>query len=96
MSRKPPTVRGIRAILRKAGVPLSELKAEVKYGPRYSTPGADVYSLPGRRGMLLNAFVEWVDESRRAVKLPEPARVALDAAGYVVDANALVRHKETA
>lgn len=41
MKRRAPTVRDIRAILRKAGVPLSEVKSEKKYGPRHLTEGAD-------------------------------------------------------
>lgn len=95
MTRKPPTVRSIRAILRKAGVPLSEFKSEVKHGPRYPTVGADVWSGPGRYDMPWNVFVEWFDGRWHTAKLPDDAWAALDAAGYVTDAHGLVRHKET-
>lgn len=95
MTRKPPTVRGIRAILRKAGVPLSEFRSEAKHGPRRTTVGADVYSPNGRRDMPPNVIVEWFDGRWHTAKLPNAARAALDAAGYVTDAHGLVRHKET-
>lgn len=95
MKRRIPTVRGIRAILRKAGVPLSEFRSEVKRGPRYRTDGADVYSPATRRGMLLDVIVEWCIGHTQSPRLPEPVRAALDAAGYVTDAHGLVRHKET-
>ena len=94
MTRKPPTVRGIRAILRKAGVQLSEFKAEAKRGPRYSTVGADVWSGPGRYDMPWNVCVEWFDGRFHSAKLPDDVRVALDAAGYVTDAHGIVQHKE--
>ena len=93
MKRRIPTVRGIRAILRKAGVPLSEYKSEVKRGPRYLTVGADVYSLAGRKGMLLHVVAEWCDGRSTSRKLPAEVHVALDAAGYTVDAHGLVGFK---
>ena len=93
MKRRIPTVRGIRAILRKAGVPLSEYKSEVKRGPRYLTVGADVYSLAGRKGMLLRVVAEWCDGRSTSRKLPAEVHVALDAAGYTVDAHGLVGFK---
>ncbi len=93
MKRKIPTVRGIRAILRKAGVPLCELKSEVKRGPRHLTVGADVYSPPGLRGMLLHVVVQWYDGRWHSSKLPAEVHVALDAAGYTVDAHGLVGFK---
>ena len=95
MTRKPLTVRGIRAILRKAGVPLTEYKAEVKYGARYPTVGADVYTPNVRRDMPPNVIVEWFDGRFQSAKLPDVARAALDAAGYVTDAHGHVRYKET-
>lgn len=95
MKRKPPTVRGIRTILRNAGVPLSEYKSEVKRGPRYRTEGADVYSLAGRKGMLLHIVAEWCDGRAQSRKLPAEVHAALDAAGYAVDAHGLVGFKVT-
>jgi len=95
MKRRAPTVRDIRAILRKAGVPLSEYKSEVKRGPRYRTVGAWVYSPASRRGMLLDVVVEWCDGRSTSRKLPAEVHVALDAAGYTVDAHGLVLYKET-
>lgn len=95
MKRRIPTVRGIRAILREAGVPLSEYKAEVKRGPRHRTVGAWVYSPASRRGMLLDVVVEWCDGRFGAAQAPEPVRAALDAAGYVTNEQGLVLYKET-
>ena len=95
MTRKPPTVRGIRAILRKAGVPLTEYKAEVKYGARRQTVGADVYSPNVRRDMPPSVIVEWFDGRWLTAKLPDDARAALDAAGYITDTHGLVRCKDT-
>lgn len=91
---RTPTVRGIRAILRKAGVPLSEFKSEKKYGPRYRTNGADVYTPATRRGMLLCVIVEWCYGHTQSAKLPDVVRDALAARGYVTDAHGLVRRKE--
>jgi len=93
VKRRIPTVRGIRAILRKAGVPLSEYKSEKKYGPRYLTEGADIYALRTRDDVPVR--VQWYDGRWTTVKLPEPVRAALDAAGYVTDAQGLVLYKET-
>jgi len=95
VKRRIPTVRGIRAILRKAGVPLSEYKSEVKHGPRYRTVGADVYTPATRRGMLLDVVVEWCSGHAQSARLPDFVRAALDAAGYVTDAQGLVLYKET-
>ena len=95
MTRKPPTVRGIRAILCEAGVPLCEWKSEVKGGRRRPTAGADVYGPNGRRDTALSVIVEWFDGRFHSANLPDAARAALDAAGYVTDAHGLVRHKET-
>lgn len=94
MKRRIPTVRGIRSILRKAGVPLSEFKSEVKRGPRYRTVGAWVYSPASRRGMLLDVVVEWCDGRFESAQVPESVRAALGGAGYVTDAHGLVLYKE--
>ncbi len=95
MIRKPITVRRIRAILRTAGVPLSELRSEVKRGPRYMTVGVDVYTPASRRSMALDVFVEWFDGRFHSARLPDAARAALDAAGYVTNVHGIVRHRET-
>lgn len=95
MKRSIPTVRGVRSILRKAGVPLCEYKSEVKRGPRHLTVGADVYSPPSRRGMLPNVIVEWFDGRFQSARLPDVVRDALDAAGYITNAHGLVDYKET-
>lgn len=95
MKQKPPTVRGIRAILRKAGVPLCEFKSEVKRGPRYLTVGADVYSLAGRKGMLLYVVAEWCDGRSTSRRLPAEVHAALGAAGYAIDEHGLVGFRET-
>lgn len=95
MTRKPPTVRGIRATLRKAGVPLTEYRAEFKHGPRQPTVGADVYSPNVRRDMPPNVIVEWFDGRFQSARLPDVVRAALDAAGYITNAHGLVDYKET-
>jgi len=92
MKPRTPTVRGIRAILRKAGVPLSEFKSEVKRGPRYLTEGADVYALRTRDDVPVR--VEWFDGRWTTVKLPDAARDAIAACGYITDADGLVRRKD--
>ena len=91
---RTPTVRGIRAILRRAGVPLSEYKSEVKRGPRHVAEGADVYTPTTRRDMLLCVIVEWFDGRSQSAKVPDAVRDALAARGYVTDAHGLVRRKE--
>jgi hypothetical protein len=94
MRRRRINVRSIRAILRNAGVPLSEFVSDVKGGPRRATVGADVYT-PAMRGDADDpVIVEWHDGRAQTARIPEFVRAALASAGFGVDAHGIVCRKD--